>query len=276
MKNPFRITSPANDRVKALVRLRTRRERDERGLMIVEDPLVIRRALAAGLAVSEVWACPEQQPPAAAALYAELVAAGVPPVEVTPAVMDKVSYGERSDGLLVLAPRRERTLADLTLPADRPALLVVLEAVEKPGNVGAVLRIADGAGADAVLVCDGTGDLDNPNCLRASRGARFTVPAVAAPGDEARSWLREHGVRIVAAAPAGAVPWDETDLTGPVALVLGAEHEGLSAAWLAAADRTVTIPMAGAADSLNVASSGAVLLYEAVRQRRAAGKRTRP
>jgi len=272
MRPPLRITSPANERVKSLVKLRTRRERERQGLMVVEDPLVIRRALAAGLRPREVWACPEQQLPTVAALYAEIAAGGVPAVEVPPAVMDKISYGERADGLLVLAPRLAAALADLAPATDGPALLVVLEGVEKPGNVGAVLRIADGAGAGAVLLCDGTTDVDNPNCLRASRGACFSVPAAAASGVEARAWLQRHGIRIVATAPADATPWDEADLTGPTALVLGAEHDGLSAAWLAAADATVTIPMVGAADSLNVAASTAVLLYEAVRQRRAAAK----
>jgi TrmH family RNA methyltransferase len=259
MTPPLRITSPANERVKAVVRLRTRRERDKRGLLVVEEPLVIRRALTAGATLREVWACPEQQAPDAAALYGELVAAGLPAVEVPAAIMNRISYRDNAEGLLVVARRRQLNLADLALPSGRPALLVVLVAVEKPGNAGAVLRIADGAGADAVLLCDGSTDLDNPNCLRASRGTCFTIPAVATKGETARSWLQERGVAIVATAPAGAVHWDEADL---------------SPAWLQAADRAVTIPMAGAADSLNVAATAAVLLYEAVRQRRAAAKRT--
>jgi TrmH family RNA methyltransferase len=230
--------------------------------------------LTAGATLREVWACPEQQAPDAAALYGELVAAGLPAVEVPAAIMNRISYRDNAEGLLVVARRRQLNLADLALPSGRPALLVVLVAVEKPGNAGAVLRIADGAGADAVLLCDGSTDLDNPNCLRASRGTCFTIPAVATKGETARSWLQERGVAIVATAPAGAVHWDEADLSGPVALVLGAEHTGLSPAWLQAADRAVTIPMAGAADSLNVAATAAVLLYEAVRQRRAAAKRT--
>ncbi len=156
------------------------------------------------------------------------------------------------------------------MPADPPALIVVLENVEKPGNLGAVLRIADGAGAGAVI-CTGAGaDPGNANCLRASRGAAFTVPAVVAPVAETAAWLAARGVTILAATPEGGRPWDAVDLTGPVALVLGAEHEGLSPDWLAAAGDRVAIPMAGAGDSLNVATSAAVLLYEAVRQRRAA------
>lgn len=271
MKSPLRITSPANDRVKALVQLRSRRERERRGLTIVEEPLVIARALAAGAAPREVWACPEQQAPEAAELYAELRATLAPAFEVPPAVMDKISYRAQAEGLLILIPRRTVTLAEIAPPPGRPPLVVVLAGVEKPGNVGAVLRVADGAGADAVLLCDGGTDLDNPNCLRASRGACFTVPAAAASGEEARDWLRAHGIALVATAPGDAEPWYETPLTGPTALVFGEEHAGLGADWLESADSTIAIPMAGAADSLNVAVSAAVLLYEAVRQRRAAG-----
>ncbi len=275
MKPPLVITSAANPRVKALVRLRTRRERRERGLIIVEEPLVIRRALDAGLPAAEVWACPQQMATATAALYAELAAAGIPALEVPAQVMDKVAYRERSEGLLVVAPRREAALADIRLPDIPAPLVVVLENVEKPGNLGAVLRIADGAGAQAVI-CTGEGaDPGNPNCLRASRGAAFTVPAVEAPMQETVTWLETAGVTILAATPDGGEPWDEVDLAGPVALVLGAEHEGLSPAWLAAAPRRVAIPMAGTADSLNVAASAAVLLFEAVRQRRARRRKAR-
>ena len=183
--------------------------------MIIEEPLVIRRALAAGLPLAEVWACPDQQAPATAVLYGEIAAAGIPAVEVPPQVMDKIAYREHSEGLLVLAPRQEPTLADLRLATNRPALLVVLENVEKPGNLGAVLRLCDGAGAQAVL-CSGEGaDPGNPNCLRASRGAAFTVPAIEAPLPEIAAWLRDHGVTILAATPDQGTPWDEVDLTGP-------------------------------------------------------------
>lgn len=274
MRPPLQISSAANPRVKALVRLRGRRERRELGLILVEEPLVIRRALDAGVPAVEVWACPQQMATVTAALYAEIAAAGVAAVEVPPQVMDKVAYRTGGEGLLLVARRHEAVLADVALPTDRPALVVVLENVEKPGNLGAVLRIADGAGAQAV-VCTGEGaDPGNPNCLRASRGAAFAVPAVEAPLAEAAAWLTGRGVTILAATPDGGLPWDEVDLTRPLALVLGAEHDGVSAAWLAAAHGRVAIPMAGTGDSLNVAASAAVLLYEAVRQRRRAGRNT--
>ncbi|MBK7669825.1 MAG: RNA methyltransferase [bacterium] len=262
------ITSPTNPRVKALVRLRDRREREQEGRFLVEELLVIARARAAGCPFLEVWACPELLDAEGTALYAALRSDGVPAVEAPAAVLHKLAYRERSEGLLAVAARRSRTLADLELPAAPPPLVVVLEDVEKPGNLGAVLRIADGVGAHAVLAVGGA-DLDNPNVLRASRGAYFTVPTVAAPRQEIIAWLRDHGVRLVAASPDGADLWDACDLTGPVALVLGAEHEGLSAALRADCDDTVCIPMHGAGDSLNVATAAAILLYEAARQRRA-------
>lgn len=267
MTEPLRITSPGNERVKALVRLRGKRERDKRGLFIIEESLVIQRALAAGHPLTEVWACPAQLETAAAALYGELVAAGASPIEVTATVMAKIAYRDRSDGLLVVAPRQHRQLTDLVPPNQHPPLLLVLESVEKPGNLGAALRIADGAGVDALIVCGGV-DLDNPNCLRASRGAFFTVPTVVTEPDELLAWLGAQGITVLAASPAGAEFWDRCDLTGPTALVLGAEDKGLSSAWLAAADAAVSLPMLGSGDSLNLSTAAAVLLYEAVRQRR--------
>ena len=262
-----RITSTANGRVKELVRLRSRRERDRRGLTIVEEPMVIARARAAGHPFAEVWYCPDQEEPATADLRRELVTGSVPAVEVDPAVMDRIAYREHSAGLLVVAPQAVAQLADWAPPA-APALYVVLEAVEKPGNLGAVQRVADGAGAHGLIVCDGGTDLYNPNVLRASRGACFNLPTVVAETDEAAAWLGARDVTVVATSPDADVPWCACDLTGPVALVLGAEDTGLSAAWLARADTTVAIPMAGAGDSLNVAASAAVLLYETLRQRR--------
>ncbi len=265
---PLRIGSPANPRVKALLRLRERRGRDEAGLFLIEEPLVIARARAAGWPLAEIWACPERLDAEASALWDAVRRDGASAVEAAPAVIDKLSYRDRSEGLLAVAPRRQRRLQDLELPAARPPLIVVLEDVEKPGNLGAVLRIADGVGADAVLVAGGA-DLDNPNVLRASRGAFFSVPAIAAPREEITDWLRGRGLRLLAADPGGADLWRSPELAGPVAVVLGAEHAGLSPALKAACDATVGIPMRGTGDSLNVATAAAVLLYEAARRRRA-------
>ena len=267
MAHPLQITSPQNDRVKSLVRLRTARERRKQGLTLVEEPLVIRRAHEAGLFFPQIWYCPEQETPATAALRAELTASAPAVFEVPVTVMDKISYREHAEGLLAVARVPVRELAELDLPTDRPPLLVVVENLEKPGNLGAVLRVADGAGVDAVLVCGEGTDLYNPNVLRASRGACFHVPCLAAPEQEIRSFLAGHGIRIVATTPAADILWSEADLTGPVAVILGAEHDGLSESWLTGADLRVTLPMLGVGDSLNISTTAAILLYEGMRQR---------
>ena len=190
------ITSLANPRVKALVRLRDRRERELEGRFLVEEPLVIARARAAGCPFSEIWACPDLLDAEGAALYDALRRDGVDAVEAPAAVMHKLSYRERSDGLLAVAPRHQLRLEDLALPDAQPPLLVVLENVEKPGNLGAVLRIADGVGAHAVLAVGGA-DLDSPNVLRASRGAFFTMPR----------WPRRAGISSPGCAPAACACW---------------------------------------------------------------------
>jgi TrmH family RNA methyltransferase len=160
-------------------------------------------------------------------------------------------------------------LAGLRLDPD--PLLLVCEAVEKPGNLGAILRTADAAGAAAVLAADPITDWGNPNLVRASKGTVFAVPVASADTSQVLGWLRERGIAVVAATPHADVAYPDVDLTGPVAIVVGAEKEGLSQTWLRAADHRVRIPMAGRANSLNVATSAAILAYEAVRQRRLSG-----
>lgn len=269
---PLQITSPRNDRVKALLKLRNARDRRRQGLTLVEEPLVLERALAAGVELVELWYCPERETAEAAALRGRLVREAETVYEAAPEVIDRLSYRDCSEGLLAVARIAETRLDDLRLPADRPALLLVVESLEKPGNLGAVQRIADGAGADAVLICGEGVDPFNPNVLRASRGACFAVPSPGAAAERIRDWLRDRGIRIVAATPDAPTDWCETDLTCPVAIVLGAEHEGLSPFWLAAADRQVALPMRGVGDSLNISTTAAILLYEGVRQRMRAGK----
>jgi len=263
---PLIITSLQNDRIKDLVRLRTRRERDRSGLTLIEEPLVITRALDAGYPLQTLFFCPERVASEFTDVLDRLLdLTGMEHIKVNEPVMDKISYREQAEGLLVVAPQLTLSLEDLDLPPD--PLLVVLEGVEKPGNLGAVLRVADGAGAHAVIVCGGGTDLFNPNVMRASRGAFFSVPTVAANTDAVLEFLRSRAIAAVATSPVADHRWDEIGLTGPTALVLGAEHDGLGPEWLARADLTVGIPMFGVGDSLNVSTSAAVLLFEAVRQR---------
>jgi TrmH family RNA methyltransferase len=265
----LRITSLQNPKVKAAVRLRERKGREEAGLMLVEGYAELSLACRAGLTPVELFFCPELARPGELPLLEALRGAGTAVVEVTPAVMEKLAYRQHPGAWLAVAALPRRGLADLDLP---PApLLVVAEAVEKPGNLGAILRSADAAGVDALIVCDRRTDLWNPNVVRASKGTVFQVPVAEADSGEALAWLRARGIRIAAATPAATASMWEADLCGAVAIAVGAEKEGLSPVWLEAADLRVAIPMRGRADSLNVAQAATLLVYEALRQRRERG-----
>ena len=261
-----KISSLQNPRVKQLVKLRDRRPRDEAGVFLVEGYREIRRALEKNVALTELYFAPEwflgENEPA---LIAQAEAAGAKAYELSKDAFAKVAYRERPDGLLAVAPQWRRTLADLTLPP-APFLLVV-EAIEKPGNLGTILRSADAAGCDAVIVCDPVTDIFNPNVVRASTGVLFSVPLVVADSAGVLTWLRENGVKTVATTPAAEALYTDTDLRGPLAIIMGSEQYGLSEFWLTNADLPVRIPMAGQADSLNVAMATIITLFEAVRQR---------
>jgi TrmH family RNA methyltransferase len=264
-----KITSLQNPRLKELVKLRDRRARDEAGVFLVEGYREIRRALEQGAALQTVFFAPEWFLGAnEAALLAQAEAAGAGLCELSREAFAKVAYRERPDGLLAVAPQWRRALGDLALPAE-PFLLVV-EAIEKPGNLGTILRSADAAGCDAVIVCDPVTDLFNPNVVRASTGVLFAVPCVVAESAAVLAWLRAQRIRVVATTPAAATPYTAADLRGRLAVVMGSEQFGLSEFWLNGADLPIRIPMAGQADSLNVAMATIIALFEAVRQRTAA------
>ncbi len=247
------ITSAANPRMKSLVRLASRADRDAEGVFVAEGRRLIERALWAGFTVEEAYG------------DGSVAVEGLEVVSVDPAVLDRVSYRRRSEGLIAVLRQRRSRLGDLEL--DARSLVLVVEHLEKPGNLGAILRTADAVGAVAVVTVPDAIDVFNPNAIRASTGAVFTVPAPAATITELRDWLRAGGVRLVAADPsAGSMLWD-ADLTGPVAVMVGTEDEGLSTEALEAVDEVVSIPMSGSADSLNASVAMAVLAYEALRQR---------
>ncbi len=260
------ISSLQNPRIKQLVKLRDRRPRDDAGVFLVEGYREIRRALEKGVPLREIYFSPdwflgENEP----ALIAQAQAAGAQAFELTKDTFAKVAYRERPDGLLAVAPQWKRTLAELKLPP-APFLLVV-EAIEKPGNLGTILRSADAAGCDAVIVCDPVTDIFNPNVVRASTGVLFSVPLVVEESTRVQAWLRDQGVRTVATTPAAEKIYSDIDLRGPLAVVMGSEQYGLSEFWLKHADTPVRIPMMGQADSLNVAMATIITLFEAVRQR---------
>jgi TrmH family RNA methyltransferase len=217
------------------------------------------------VALAEVFICRDHLRAGSESLWQSLQATGAERIEVSPAVFAKLAYGDRGEGLISTAAAPACSLAALMLEA--APLVVVLAGVEKPGNVGAVLRSADGAGASAVIVADGGTDLFNPNAIRASLGAIFTVPLAAATSADTLAWLRRQELTMFAARVDGAICYSEARLSGPTALVLGSEAEGLSDIWRGDDVQSVALPMLGVVDSLNVSVTAAVLLYEARRQR---------
>lgn len=266
------IDSPANPRVKAAVALRDRRAREEAGLTLVDGGRECLRAMNAGALVETAFVCRPLLASHDARRVVEKLEQPIGPfgaevelVEVGSRAFERLAFGDRADGVVLVVRMPERGLRDLVLP-DAP-LIVVSEDVEKPGNLGAILRTADAVAADAVIAAGGT-DLYNPNVIRASIGTVFSLQVAAAPATEVVAWLRERGVRIVASRVDAARLHVETDLTGPVALVLGNEADGLSDAWRGPDVEGIRLPMLGVADSLNVSAAAAVLLYEAWRQRR--------
>lgn len=258
------VTSTSSARVKALLRLRSRRERDRSGTFVVEGGREVARALSVGASLREVCSCPSFHTEAAAAAVEAAAASGVPVVRFGEEAFRRASYRERPDGVLAVAATHPTDPEAVTLPGN--ALALVVEAVEKPGNLGAMLRTADATGA-AVLVCDPATDPFNPNVVRASLGTLFTVPLGIGSSERTLAHLRNRGVRLVATSPAAELAYWDADLSGAVAVIVGAEHEGLSPTWLNAADVCVRIPMEGAADSLNAGIAAAVVLFEACRQR---------
>jgi RNA methyltransferase, TrmH family len=267
----MKITSLTNPRVKDLVRLRQRSHRDEAGRMLIEGYREILRALNNRHNPHELYVCAELfQGVNEPALIEQCRQAGAEVFECSEPVFMKIAYRERPEGLLAVASQVRGTLDGLVVPPN--PLLVIAEAVEKPGNLGTILRTADAAGAHAVIVCDRCTDINNPNVVRASIGTLFSLPVVETTTVEALTWLRGKGIRIVATTPHTELLHTSADLKGGVAIVLGAEQYGLSATWIEQADIKVRIPMMGQADSLNVAASATILLYEAVRQRGWTGK----
>ena len=260
------LASPSNPRIRNAARLRERRERETTGLTLVDGARELRRALANAIEVVEVFVCePLLAGADARAVLDALRDGGVPIITTSEAAFAKVAFGDRAEGLVAVIRAPTRRLADLSLPAD--PLVVVVEGVEKPGNIGAILRSADGAGADAVIAASPRTDLTNPNVIRASAGTIFAMPVAAASTDAVIAWLRAQGIRMLAARVGDGGPYTEADLTGSVAIVLGSEADGLTDAWRASDIAAFHLPMHGIADSLNVSVSAAVLLYEARRQR---------
>jgi TrmH family RNA methyltransferase len=264
--SPEKIISLQNPRLKQLVKLRDRRPRDAAGLFLIEGYRELKRALEAGVKPGELYCSPDWYlGENESALIDAAAGAGARVFELSKAAFAKVSYRDRPDGLLAVAPQWKRALTGLKLKTS--PFLLVIEAIEKPGNLGTLLRSADAAGVNAVIVCDPVTDIFNPNVVRASTGVLFSMPVVVAASAEVRAWLRTRGIRAVATTPAAKTLYTDADLRGPLAIIMGSEQYGLSEFWLKECDLLVRIPMAGQADSLNVAMAAIITLFEAVRQR---------
>lgn len=251
------VTSASNPKIKRLVALRDRQERDREGVFVVEGLREIERAISAGIPALEIYYDPDRfpSPPHHAPIE----------VSVAPEALDRASYRARSQGLLAVFARFDATLNNL---ATKPNPLYLLaESIEKPGNLGALLRTADAVGASGLIITDTSTDPFNPNVIRSSTGTLFSVPLAIANLEDTVTWLHSRDIEILAADPIGGEPLWDADLTRPCALLVGSEAGGLSEEARSMADSLVTIPMQGTADSLNVAVSMAILAYEALRQR---------
>lgn len=253
------ITSLTNSRVKRLVLLQQKSaERLREGVFVVEGVRELERCSDAGLEITEVYYCPAILPQVPAVKCGAIY-------EVTQPVYEKIAYRGGTEGAVGIVKTRHLSLHDLQL-GDSP-LIVVLESVEKPGNLGAVLRSADAAGVDAVIVCDPLTDLYNPNLVRSSTGAIFSVPCVACTSEECIAYLKQRGIAILTAQLQDSELYYDIDMKRATAIVMGTEATGLTNAWREAADAHIRIPMLGIVDSLNVSVSAAILMYEAVKQR---------
>ena len=268
---PDPIQSPSNPRIKNILKLQSgSRDRREQNLFVIEGYREISRALASGIEIKEIYICTELDRQG----KGEELILQHPEIKVFDVgihAFERIAYREGSDGLIALAVPRNLTLDSLKLNPD--PLILILESVEKPGNLGAIMRTADAAQLDAVIVCDPLTDIYNPNAIRSGVGCIFSRQVVSCTTSEALAWLQKHKIKIYAAALTDtALVYHKMDFRGPVAIVMGTEATGLSQEWLDKSDAQIIIPMQGIADSLNVSTSAAVLVFEAVRQRGASEK----
>ncbi len=266
MREFVKITSSKNETFKRAAALRDRKSREKSRLTLLEGYRELTRGSEYGMEIVDCFFAPElflgENEPA---LLEQLADSGVNVMQIAPFLLEKMAYRERPEGLVATAKMRQHRLEDLPVRPD--GLYLVAEAVEKPGNLGSILRSADAAGVTGVIVCDKCTDIYNPNVIRASTGALFSVPLAECSTAEAIAFLEKHNIKTLAATPHTDSCYTDVDLTQAVALVVGREQCGLSDAWMKLASLQVKIPMMGYIDSLNVATAATILLYEAARQR---------
>ncbi|NDD58123.1 MAG: RNA methyltransferase [Chlamydiae bacterium] len=270
MKRYIEITSLQNPKIKAAQKLFDRKDRDKTGLFLIEGYRELKRASDAKIQIHSLYICPDlflgenEQ-----SLIDTIALSGAEIFICDSKVFKKLSYRDRPDGLIAIARQMKGGLADL-LPScknQRNPFFLIAESIEKPGNLGTILRSCDAVGIDGVIVCDRCTDIYNPNVVRASVGTLFTIPVVEASSTETIEWLQKNHIQILSSTPSASKEFTEVDMTVPLAIAVGTEQLGLSAQWLASAEIKVKIPMKGVADSLNVATATTLLLYEVLRQR---------
>ncbi len=262
----MKITSMQNPGVKSARGLRDRKARDSSGMALVEGYRAVRRALECGLEFVEAYYAPELfLGENEATLLEGLESAGAAMREVAGHVLSKIAYRERPEGIIGIVRKRQHSLS--SMPARAGGLYIVAEALEKPGNLGSILRSADAAGADGVIVCGKRTDIYNPNTITASTGALFSMDLAECSAEEGHTWLKDNEIKIFAATPEAETPYYDADFTCGTAFVVGAEQYGLSEFWKKHSDSNLSIPMKGYIDSLNVAVACTVMLFEASRQR---------
>ena len=259
-----KISSLQNTKVKQLVALQQKSsERRKQGVFVVEGIRELQHCLNAGYTINSIFFCPELTDTGA---LSSLLSESITSYEVSPEVYEKIAYRGSTEGVIATVQSKQLALKDLHL--SKQPLLIVLESVEKPGNLGAILRSADAAGADAVIICDPLTDLYNPNLIRSSIGAIFSVPCISCSSDDCINFLKQNNINILTAQLQDSKLYYDTDMTCGTAIIMGTESTGLTDVWRKAADAHIRIPMLGQLDSLNVSVSAAILLFEAVRQRK--------
>lgn len=259
------ITSAQNQRIKNFAHLHKTRERKAQNVFIVEGEKEYCRAIEYNYQFVAIFVCFDVISEQHFRAISVKVNANAEVFPVSKEVFEKIAYREGSGGVIALARPKSHALSDLKLP-EKP-LLLVLEAVEKPGNLGALLRTADAAGIDAVVVCDPQTDIYNPNVVRSSIGCLFSVPLAVCNSQEAISWMKQKGISIYCTYLKAAVPYTEVDFSRASAIVMGTEADGITDLWVESADQNIIIPMQGSADSMNVSTAAAVVVFEACRQR---------
>ena len=254
------VSSLQNRKVRDAVRLHTSRGRKQQDRIIIFGTREIQRAITANVRLISLFVNSDSTLPS------ELNTNDIDLIHVTDAVFEKLSYGSRPDGIIAIAERPHRTL-DQFRPTD--GLILVAESIEKPGNLGAIFRTADATAAGGIIVSEPMCDLFHPNSIRNSTGTTFSVPSAVSTNDQTIEWLRDHDYRVLIATPDEADDLYEIRFNGRIAVVLGSEAHGLSETWMSGKFGRVRLPMNGAADSLNVSVTAAVIMYEALRQKQA-------